>query len=125
MTPRNHLYGSLPKPKRSKYGNRKIMLDGILFDSIAEMNRWAKLRQWEMAGAISELKRQVPYLVCPPVRLCEEDRASGIKYVVDFQYNHTTDGLVLEDVKGIDTPISRLKRRLIKHQYGLDVRIVK
>jgi hypothetical protein len=42
-------------------------------------------------------------------------------YVGDFRY-FEGDVLILEDVKGILTPVYRLKRRLVKALYGLDIR---
>ena len=38
----------------SKYGNRKVTLDGIQFDSIREAKRWRELKWLEKAGETEE-----------------------------------------------------------------------
>ena len=44
---------------KTKYGNKKVIVDGIAFDSKKEANRWCELRVYEKAGIISDLERQV------------------------------------------------------------------
>lgn len=55
------------KPKRSKYGNKKVEFQGILFDSKREMQRWLILKDAEAKGVISELQRQVTFELIPAV----------------------------------------------------------
>lgn len=107
-----------------KYGNRKIEIDGMLFDSRREGLRWRDLMHLQRAGHISGLTRQVPFKLAPGCRLYGEKRARpAVRYYADFVYSSPTDGIVVEDVKGIDTPISRLKRHLMKTVHGIDVRL--
>jgi len=47
---------------RSKYRNRKTVVDGITFDSKREAARWQELKLLERAGEITELERQVEYV---------------------------------------------------------------
>lgn len=113
------LRASVPGPKR-KYRNTKTILNGELFDSIGEMRRYVDLSRLQDAGEITGLRRQVSFILCPPVRLVGEQRASAIRYVADFVYER--DGkTITEDFKGFDTKESRLKRRLMKHLLGIDV----
>lgn len=42
-----------------KYGNRKIIRDGIEFDSIKECQRYCELKLMQRAGLISDLQTQV------------------------------------------------------------------
>jgi hypothetical protein len=99
--------------KRSKYGNRKVTIDGITFDSVAEGKRWSELRQLENAGVISHLERQ------PRFNLKSGDRpvvyASGRQafYKADFAY-FDGDKRVVEDVKGFSTPEYKLKRAIVE-----------
>ncbi|MFT4076869.1 MAG: DUF1064 domain-containing protein [Asticcacaulis sp.] len=119
---RDILRSTLPKPK-ANYGNIKHQVEGITFDSKGELNHWMHLNLRQAAGEISNLKRQVRFVLCPPVRLVGEDRASAITYVADFQYEE--DGkTVVADYKGFDTPMGRLKRRLMAHVHGIDVLVV-
>ncbi len=112
---------------RAKYGNRKTEAYGILFDSRAEANRYAELMLMQRAGKIDQLKCQVPYVLAPGVRLHGEKRARpAILYLADFEYfDVVKGGPIVEDVKGRDTPLSRLKRHLMLSVLGIDVRITR
>ena len=50
---------------RSKYGAKKVTVDGITFDSKKEANRWCELRLMERAGVITGLERQVKFVLIP------------------------------------------------------------
>ena len=43
--------------KQNKYKNKKIIYDGITFDSIKEKNRYIELKILEKAGLIKEIGR--------------------------------------------------------------------
>lgn len=99
----------------AKYGNRKTEVNGILFDSKLEAERWSELCLLEHAGAITGLARQVDYpLVVGGVHICV--------YRADFVYTQVSSGaLVVEDAKGHATESYRLKKRLLKAIYGLEI----
>ncbi len=102
----------LPRSK-SKYGNIKTVIDGITFDSRKEAARFCELKLLQRAGKIDGLTCQVPF----------EVRLNGEKicvYVADFRYlDLETTGYVIEDVKGMRTPVYKLKKRLVEAQYGI------
>ena len=50
---------------KSKYHNKKVMIDGIKFDSKKEANRYQELKLMQRAGIISDLQRQVKYVLIP------------------------------------------------------------
>ena len=78
----------------NKYGAKKVVVDGEVFDSRKEYYRWCDLRLLEKAGKISDLKRQVKYELIP-----KQDGERACTYVADFEY--IQDGKkVVEDVKG-------------------------
>ena len=60
---------------RSKYRSRKIEQAGQTFDSQKEVRRWHVLEQLAAAGQITELRRQVTFVLPPAVRLEGEKRA--------------------------------------------------
>lgn len=106
----------------SKYGNRKTVVDGIKFDSKGEASRWCVLRVLERAGQISDLQRQVSFELAPPVRLGGRGRPA-LKYIADFVYQQD-DQQVVEDVKGVRTPVYNLKRHLMKSVHNIEIREV-
>lgn len=123
--------GKLPIPAqpgikpRSKYASKKVEQDGITFDSAKEARRWAVLEQLQKAGQISELQRQVAFVLAPAVRLAGEARMKpALRYVADAVYVENGQ-TIIEDTKSPPTrrlPIYRCKKHLLKTVHGLDIR---
>jgi predicted component of type VI protein secretion system len=96
---------SWPKTQ-NKYGNHKVTLGGLKFDSKKEAERYFILKDKEKRGEISHLARQVKFTLIPHQReeidgevITEQEWA----YFADFVYRK--DGkLVVEDVKGYRNP---------------------
>ena len=108
---------------RSKYHAKRTTLDGIAFDSQAEAGRYAELRLLERAGRIRDLELQpaFPLYAAPMV----ETALVGV-YRADFRYVRIEDRqIVVEDVKGVDTALSRWKRRHVLAQYGIAVALIR
>lgn len=115
----------------SKYGNRKVRTsDGMLHDSQKEANRWMELKLLERAGKISNLQRQVKYMLIPAQY--EENKGRGKKfklverecfYVADFVYQKEGKTIV-EDVKGVKTKDYRIKRKLMLYIHKIKIKEV-
>jgi len=106
-------YQKLSK-KKNKYNATVVIDEGKRFASKAEHRRWKELVLQEKAGEISNLKFQVRYkLNLNGVFLCS--------YVADFTYNDSTGAEVVEDCKGVETGVFRLKKKLMKAIYGIDI----
>lgn len=116
--------------KRNKFNARRTEVDGIVFASASEAKRYSELKLLERAGEITELKLQPEYPIIVgdrPVKIRSGRYKNGypVKYIADFSYfDITNDAAVVEDSKGMDTPLSRLKRALVEAIYGVEVRIV-
>ena len=85
----------------NKYGAKKVVIDGEVFDSKKEYYRWCDLRLLERAGKISNLKRQVKYTLIPAQRdesgkLIERE----VSYYADFVYKNANGSVIVEDTKG-------------------------
>lgn len=111
--------------RRNKYGAKPVVVDGVWFASQREGNRWWDLRMLEKCGEISQLERQVPYVLAPAVNLYGEKRKkTALRYVADFRYFDVKAGhVVVEDAKGFESPVSRIKRHLMKSVHNIDVRL--
>lgn len=70
----------------------------------------------ERAGLIKKLRLQVPFVLVD--KSCYERE---IKYVADFVYIEN-DAEIVEDVKGVKTPVYRLKKRLMAERYGIKIK---
>jgi len=99
-----------PEPAKSKYRASKTEIDGRIFDSKKEANRYLDLREEQKAGRISELRCQVSFdLVVNGELVC--------RYISDFVY--IRDGVeVVEDCKGFRTKDYIIKRKLFKAVFG-------
>lgn len=100
----------------SKYNNTKIRVDGRLFDSKAEAARWQELQLLERVGEITELERQVEYELIP-----KQKGERAVKYIADFRYIDHDGKTVVEDTKGVKTPVYILKRKLLLWVHGIRV----
>lgn len=99
----------------TKYHAVKVKLDGYTFDSKKEAARYAELLLLVKAGHILELQ------VHPSFPLTVNGVNIG-KYIADFAYHDWYKKKdVVEDVKGVKTPVYRLKNKLVKALYGIDI----
>ena len=110
----------------SKYKARKTAVDGITFDSQAEARRYQLLKHWRDTGIIMDLELQPAYELAPGVLVPGTKRKRpAVKYVADFRYRVAATGReVIEDVKGVETPMFKLKRHLLALR-GVAVEIVR
>jgi len=100
---------------RSKYRACPTVVDGIRFHSTAEAVRYSELKLMQASGLISELKLQFPYPVYLKGQLI-------CTYYADFVYfDHHTSRWITEDVKGVRTPLYRLKKRLVEVAYDMTI----
>jgi hypothetical protein len=97
----------------SKYGAIPVVVNGIRFASKAEGKRYWDLLLRQKAGEISDLELQ-PTFKFP----------CGTNYRADFRYTEKGK-VVVEDVKGFQTPVFRLKLKMLKAHYPeVDLKII-
>lgn len=103
--------------KRVKNAKR-ITVDGITFDSKREAARWQVLRQRERNGTITNLERQVPIILNGQFGPVLTPTGRPMRTVVDFRYvDWDLGGIwVLEDAKGYQTDVSKIKLAIMAAQ---------
>ena len=124
--------------KRSKYGNRKVTIEGINFDSEREAKRYLILKDYQNKGDISGLKMQVVYELIPAIkelktivlktktRQKEVTIQQPITYRCDFTYIKD-NVLVVEDVKISPKMLPteyKLKKKLMRYVHGITIKEV-
>ena len=98
----------------NKHGNKKVTIDGNVFDSKMEGKRYRELKLLERAGEIFDLELQ------PKYRLQDAFKYDGttyrsINYTPDFRY--MKDGkIVVEEVKGFADTSYKIRKRLFLYQ---------
>lgn len=127
-----------PKKDRSKYGAEKVNVLGMNFDSKREARRWFELRTLEQAGEISNLQRQVKYVLIPAQRELYIGNTGQknvgkvlereCSYRADFTYTDKQGRTIVEDVKGYKRggayEVFVIKRKLMLWRYGIKVKEV-
>lgn len=101
---------------RSKYGNKKVTVDGYTFDSLAEARRYEALKLMEKAGAISDLRLQPRYELQRAFTDNDGRKQRAIYYIGDFEYRENGI-LITEDCKGARTKEYLLKKKLFLYRY--------
>ncbi len=101
----------------SKYKARRESIDGYLFDSQAEAARYRELKLLERAGQIRQLRVHPRYeIVVNGQKICVVE--------ADFEfYDQLEERMRVIDVKGLDLPISRLKRKLVKVVFAIEIEV--
>lgn len=116
-----------------KYGNKKIIRDGMTFDSAKEYRRYCELKLLERAGEITGLQMQVKFVLIPSQR---EPDIIGVRggtkkgkliekecaYYADFVYTDKNGLRVVEDTKGMRTTEYIIKRKLMLYVHGIRIR---
>lgn len=123
----------------NKYGAVRTTVDNVTFASKREAERYRELKLLRDAGQIHSLALQPRF----PLRVLltggngftvanlPEDQPVRVwpaigSYVGDFSYIECATGrLVVEDVKGMDTPLSKWKRKHAAAQYGVEITVIR
>lgn len=116
----------------SKYRSRKTIRNGIEFDSKKEADRYQELLLLERAGAITNLQRQVKFVLIPAqfedIYLPKQNRIGKGKcierecsYIADFVYEDEKGLKVVEDTKGFKTKDYIIKRKLMLYMHNIRI----
>lgn len=119
--------GSAGDEMSHKYSAVAVQYDGYLFDSKCEAQRYQELKLLEQAGQIRHLLVHPRYCLQESFTDSAGKKQSAITYVADFKYVEIPAGnWVVEDMKGVETPVFRLKAKMFRKVYpNLDLRIIK
>lgn len=113
-----------PTPKRSKYGAVKTVVDGITFASKREAARYTELKLLECGNVIRDLRLQPSFEIIPAIEL-DGKKQRPVRYLADFCYMDEEGRTVYEDVKGHRTKEYILKRKLVKHVFGVEIKEIR
>ena len=102
----------------NKYRAKKVKIDDITFDSILESSRYLHLKELLEHNLISDLEIHPPYP-------CEVNGKKVCVYKADFRYKNKQGETVVEDTKGIQTDVFKLKKKLVEALYpGLEIQVI-
>lgn len=111
------------KPKKSKYGNRKAVVDGFTFDSEKEARFYTTLKLRKKAGEIKDFKKQHKMSI-------EVNGIHIANYFLDFLVEHPDGTLEYIDIKAkkkdgkfLTTDTFQLKKKLVEAIYGIKIKL--
>ena len=105
----------------SKYGNKKIVIDGITFDSQLEASFYIDLKEMMKKNEILNFSRQVKIEICPAYKL-DGKNITASNYVLDYTVEYFDErgdhNIAYIDIKGFGTDVSKLKKKLAQRLLG-------
>ena len=120
-----------------KYNNKVVENIFGRFDSTDEYRRFLFLKDAEQLGEISNLRRQVKYVLLPQQKKIvikhlktkdkevEREVAPAYTYTADFVYEKRNGETVVEDFKGYPNDRWTMKKAMMYYFHGIEVREVK
>lgn len=99
--------------KKNKYNAKPTHVDGIRFDSKKEAEYYKQLKLIKENGALIMFLRQTPFHL-----------PGGVIYRLDFMEFWASGEVDFIDVKGRDTPMSKLKRKQVEELYHIKIKLV-
>lgn len=100
----------------NKYFNKKVIIDGIPFDSKKEGKRYTELKLLKKAGLIEDLELQKVFELQPKYTNAKGDHIRSITYKADFYYyDNQKEKYIVEDTKGFRTETYKLKKKLFEY----------
>ena len=110
-----------PVKKKSKYNNKRIRVDGILFDSKLEADYYSELKIQLQAGVIKGFCRQPEFVLIAGFA----DR-KPVTYRADFIVFNLDGTAEVIDTKGIETEVFKIKEKQFYEKFPhLELKIVR
>ena len=108
----------------SKYNAKKVIVDGITFDSKKESKRYLELKQMQENGEIHDLQLQVPFELIPSFEIVidgKKRKRRKMQYIADFVY-YIGNVRIVEDVKGRKTDVYKIKKKIFEYKFKTTIK---
>ncbi|HEB4954410.1 DUF1064 domain-containing protein [Bacillus thuringiensis] len=100
----------------SKYNNKKVELDGHVFDSKAESDYYSGLKVRKAAGEILSFELQ-PRFTLQPAFIKNGKKFVAITYIADFMVYLPNGDVEVVDIKGMVTETFAVKKKMFEYKY--------
>lgn len=100
--------------KRHKFRAIPTVADGIRFPSKLEAKWYEHIKLKKLAGEVLFFLRQVPLHL-----------SGGVRYVIDFVVFNVDGTCQFLEVKGYDTPMGKMKRKMAEAEYPITIEVLK
>lgn len=110
--------------KLSKYNAKKVIVDGIEFDSVIESSYYKLLKDSELQGVIKTFEIKKEYVLIPKFEK-NGKKYRSITYTPDFIVYHNDGRVEAIETKGFMTQASELRIKLFNYTYqDINLRVV-
>lgn len=100
----------------TKYGSKKVELDGYIFDSKIEARYYQQLKWLKEHNEILFFRIQPKYLLQEAFQKGNK-KYRKIEYIADFEIHHKDGSIEVIDVKGMETEAFKVKKKLFEYKY--------
>ena len=107
--------------RTNKYKNIKTTVGNLKFDSKKEAKRFEELLLLLKAHEIEELRLQHSFTLIESYTALDGEKIKAMKYIADFTYIDRLRGFIVEDVKGKQTDVYKMKKKLMKDIYDISI----
>lgn len=102
--------------KKSKYSNKKTIVDNITFDSKMEADYYKRLKSMQEKGEITSFSLQPSFELIPTFRKHGKTHRK-LTYKADFKVIYPDGHIEILDVKGTETEGFKIKRKLFEYMH--------
>jgi hypothetical protein len=110
--------------RKNKYNAKKVVVDGIQFDSQDESNYYLHLKELKKKGKIKDFELQPKYELQPKFVNAKGKSILPINYKADFLVTHPDGTQEVIDVKGFETADFKLKKKMFEYKYDQSLTLI-
>lgn len=108
---------------KAKYGNKKVVRDGITFDSAMEAKYYNHLKQLQAQGIVTSFELQPRFVLLPKFEK-NGKKYREIGYNADFTVHYADGHTEVVDIKGMVTQQFELRKKLFEYHYTYELKLL-
>lgn len=108
---------------KAKYGNKKVVHDGITFDSAIEAKYYNYLKNLQSQGIVESFVLQPRFVLLPKFEK-NGKKYREIGYNADFTVYYADGHTEVVDIKGMVTQQFELRKKLFEYRYPHELKLL-
>ena len=110
----------------SKYGAKKVTIDGITFDSKAEGRYYEHLQKLKKTGVVEDFEMQKVFTLLDKFAHPQTGKTvRAVTYRADFEVYYSDGRVEVVDIKGFITDVFKIKAKLFMYRYQMPLVLLK
>ncbi|WP_036075509.1 DUF1064 domain-containing protein [Lysinibacillus boronitolerans] len=108
---------------KAKYGNKKVVHDGITFDSAMEAKYYDHLKLLQAQGIVTSFELQPRFVLLPKFEK-NGKKYREIGYTADFTVHYADGHSEVVDIKGMVTQQFELRKKLFDYRFPHELKLL-